>query len=198
MEYSYKAIESAGTALGVKCSDGVILGVEKLVLSKMLVEGSGRRVHAVDEHVGAATAGLNPDGRMLVERARDEARSYRQSYGEPIPPNILSDRMGSFMHLFTLYGSYRPVGSSVLLAGYSPETKECELYMSEPTGLALVRSPPPLVCLTLPWALALTPTPPSFPPPPLFFTAVLWGCHWQGLPGSQDGDRKTQVPDKDV
>ena len=57
MEYSYKAIESAGTALGVKCSDGVILGVEKLVLSKMLVEGSGRRVHAVDEHVGAAPAG---------------------------------------------------------------------------------------------------------------------------------------------
>ena len=138
MEYSYKAIESAGTALGVKCSDGVILGVEKLVLSKMLVEGSGRRVHAVDEHVGAATAGLNPDGRMLVERARDEARGYRQNYGEPIPPNILSDRMGSFMHLFTLYGSYRPVGSTILLAGYSPETKECELYMSEPTGLAMV------------------------------------------------------------
>ena len=176
MEYSYKAIESAGTALGVKCSDGVILGVEKLVLSKMLVEGSGRRVHAVDEHVGAATAGLNPDGRMLVERARDEARGYRQNYGEPIPPNILSDRMGSFMHLFTLYGSYRPVGSSILLAGYSPETKECELYMSEPTGLALVRRflPPP--CLRDYSPQRPSPLPPLPPPLPsiyIFFSGTL-------------------------
>ena len=139
MEYAYKAIESAGTALGVKCSDGVILGVEKLVLSKMLVEGSGRRVHAVEEHIGAATAGLNPDGRMLVERGRDEARGYRQNFGEPVPPRVLSDRMGAFMHLFTLYGSYRPVGSSILLAGFDAESKEYELYLAEPTGLAMVR-----------------------------------------------------------
>jgi len=117
----------------------VILGVEKLVPSKMLVEGSGRRLFAVEEHIGAATVGLNPDGRMLVERARDEARGYRQNYGEAIPPQVLSDRMGSFMHLFTLYSSYRPVGSSILLAGYAPETKDFELYVAEPTGLAMVR-----------------------------------------------------------
>jgi 20S proteasome subunit alpha 7 len=139
VEYAYKAIEAAGTALGVKCSDGVILGVEKLVLSKMLVEGSGRRVHALEEHIGAATAGLNPDGRMLVERARDEARGFRQNFGEPVPPRVLSDRMGAFMHLFTLYGSYRPVGSSILMAGFDAETQQYELHMAEPTGLALVR-----------------------------------------------------------
>ena len=143
VEYAYKAIEAAGTALGVKCSDGVILGVEKLVLSKMLVEGSGRRVHALEEHIGAATAGNNPDGRMLVERGRDEARGYRQNFGEPVPPRVLSDRMGAFMHLFTLYGSYRPVGSGILMAGYDAESKQYELHAAEPTGLALVRSSPP-------------------------------------------------------
>ena len=48
-----QAIESSGTAVGVRCKDGVILGVEKLVASKMLVPGSGRRVQTIDEHVGA-------------------------------------------------------------------------------------------------------------------------------------------------
>ncbi len=43
------------TAIGVRCADGVILGVEKLVPSKMLVEGSGRRVQLVDEHIGAVS-----------------------------------------------------------------------------------------------------------------------------------------------
>jgi len=157
----------------------VILGVEKLVLSKMLVEGSGRRVHALEEHIGAATAGNNPDGRMLVERGRDEARGYRQNFGEPVPPRVLSDRMGAFMHLFTLYGSYRPVGSGILMAGYDAESKQYELHAAEPTGLALVRtrlaSLPPTytACSRLPASPPRAPLrscarlPPPPPPPML-------------------------------
>ena len=41
VEYAQKAVEAGGTAVGVRCRDGVILGVEKLVASKMLLEGSG-------------------------------------------------------------------------------------------------------------------------------------------------------------
>jgi|LauGreDrversion2_3_1035106.scaffolds.fasta_scaffold95484_1 hypothetical protein len=38
VEYAAKAVESSGTAVGVRCKDGVVLGFEKLVVSKMLVE----------------------------------------------------------------------------------------------------------------------------------------------------------------
>ena len=38
--------------MGLRCCDGVVLGVEKLVVSKMLVEGSNRRIFNVDKHVG--------------------------------------------------------------------------------------------------------------------------------------------------
>lgn len=38
--------------IGIRCKDGVVLGVEKPVVSKMLVEGSNRRVFAVDRHAG--------------------------------------------------------------------------------------------------------------------------------------------------
>lgn len=38
VEYAAKAVETSGTAVGVRCKDGVVLGFEKLVISKMLVE----------------------------------------------------------------------------------------------------------------------------------------------------------------
>ncbi len=107
-------------------------------MAKMLVEGSGRRIQGVEEHIGAAVAGLLPDGRQLVQRARDEARSYRSNFGEPIPPRVLSERMGAFMHIFTYYSYYRPLGSAILMAGYDNETKQPELYMADPTGMAVV------------------------------------------------------------
>lgn len=39
--------------MGVRCKDGIVFGVEKLVASKMLVPGSGRRIATIDEHIGA-------------------------------------------------------------------------------------------------------------------------------------------------
>ena len=99
-------------------------GVEKLVVSKMLVAGSNRRVHAVDKHAGVvrtktfvtfplrvkargnptlkfsrfyffltrctwmfqAFAGLCPDGRQIVNRARGEAANYKSCVPKcPLP-----------------------------------------------------------------------------------------------------------------
>ena len=206
VEYAQKAVEAGGTAVGVRCRDGVILGVEKLVASKMLVEGSGeraagarraraptswkldssavrfaaaaprhrvlplppppsvataasraplppplltlpalhhplrhagRRTHAVDAHMGLAVAGHLPDGRFLVSQAREAARGYKQSFGEAAPPRVLNDRMGSLMHMTTVYDNYRPFGAALLLAGYDAELKTHELYCIEPTGMAL-------------------------------------------------------------
>lgn len=130
---------SYSTALGVRCKDGVILGVEKLLIAKMLVPGDGRRIQAIDTHIGAATAGLMPDGRQLISRARGEAKAYRSNFGESITPHVLAERMGSFVHLFTVYWYLRPFGSSLLLAGYDKENKRHDLYSIEPTGNVMVR-----------------------------------------------------------
>lgn len=59
VEYAQKAVESSGTAIGVRCVDGVIVGVEKLLVSKLLVEGSGRRIHAIDDHIGVVRPGCS-------------------------------------------------------------------------------------------------------------------------------------------
>ena len=59
VEYAGKAVENGGTAIGVKCADGVVLGVEKLLLSPMLVKTSNRRIFTVDSHVGVVRCGVD-------------------------------------------------------------------------------------------------------------------------------------------
>jgi 20S proteasome subunit alpha 7 len=133
VEYANKAVESSGTALAVKCKDGLVLGFEKLVLSKMLCEGTCRRLLTVDNHVGIAVSGMLADGRQLVNRARDEAAQYREFYGHPIPGKVLAERVAGFVHAYTMYWSVRPFGVSVLIA--TKDSDGDSIWMVEPSGL---------------------------------------------------------------
>mmetsp|Transcript_13382 Transcript_13382/g.18292 ORF Transcript_13382/g.18292 Transcript_13382/m.18292 type:complete len:250 (-) Transcript_13382:30-779(-) len=134
VDYATKAVDNSGTAIGIKCKDGVVLGVQKLVISKMLVHGSNRRIQTVDKHAGIAYAGLCPDGRQIVNRARQEAANYKSFYGDMIPAQTLADRISSFVHLFTLYWYVRPFGVGSLLACYDKEGPQ--LYHVEPSGVS--------------------------------------------------------------
>eukprot|EP00735_Rhodelphis_limneticus_P002603 TRINITY_DN1352_c0_g1::TRINITY_DN1352_c0_g1_i1::g.20020::m.20020 TRINITY_DN1352_c0_g1::TRINITY_DN1352_c0_g1_i1::g.20020 ORF type:complete len:268 (+),score=29.18,sp/O23715/PSA3_ARATH/57.77/2e-105,Proteasome/PF00227.21/1.1e-47,Proteasome_A_N/PF10584.4/1.3e-13,Proteasome_A_N/PF10584.4/5.5e+03 TRINITY_DN1352_c0_g1_i1:49-804(+) len=135
VEYASKAVENSGTVLGVRCKDGVVLAVEKLIPSKMLVRKSNPRIFSVDHHAGVALAGLFPDGRPLVNRGRQEARSYKNSYGSIIPAQVLSDRLAGFMHAYTLYWYVRPFGIAMLLAAYDEDGPG--LYCLDPSGQSL-------------------------------------------------------------
>eukprot|EP01036_Dinobryon_divergens_P029811 gene29811-38965_t len=136
VEYAIKAVENSGTAVGIKCNDGVVIAVGKPQGSKMLVAGSNRRVFGVDVHAGIAITGYAADGRQIVNRAREEADNYKDSYGHNIIPSILTNRLALYMHYFTIYGSLRPFGASALLAAYDEDIKAAELYMIEPSGAA--------------------------------------------------------------
>ena len=48
---------------------------------------------------------------------------------------LLADKMGSFIHYFTLYYSLRPFGASMVIAGVDPETKQHEMYQIGPSGV---------------------------------------------------------------
>jgi len=133
VEYAAKAVEKSGTVVGIRCKDGVVLGVEKVVTSKMLVRLSNRRIHTVDLHAGIALSGLAADARQLVNRARSEGRGYRNFYGSPIPGKVLASRLAGFIHVYTLYWYLRPFGCSLLLGSY--DATGPELYMMEPSGV---------------------------------------------------------------
>jgi 20S proteasome subunit alpha 7 len=59
-----------------------------------------------------------PDGRHFVDRARDEASSWRARVKTPIPTADLASRMGSYLQMYTMYSSVRPFGITAILAGF--------------------------------------------------------------------------------
>ena len=138
VEYASKAVENAGTVIGIKASDGIVLGVSKPILHKMVVPStcSYKRIHSVDEHAGVASTGFLPDARQLVGRAIDEAAGWEDQYGVKVPPEVLADRLGYFMHYYTLHGGLRPFGASCVIGAYDQDSKEFKLHMVEPNGSA--------------------------------------------------------------
>ncbi|KAJ3149499.1 hypothetical protein HDU86_006903 [Geranomyces michiganensis] len=133
VEYASKAVENSGTCLGFRCKDGVVLAVEKLVQSKLLVPGSNKRIATADRHIGIATAGLLADTRHLVNRAREEAQSYRDLYRAPIPAKMIADRLGQYVQAYTLYSSVRPFGVSTIIG--TVDKTGPQMYMIEPSGI---------------------------------------------------------------
>merc|ERR1711998_487411 len=134
VEYAGKAVDASGTIVAVKCKDGIVMAVEKMVRSKLLVEGSNRRTFNVSKAAGMAVAGLQPDARQIVLRARAEGEQYKNVYGVPIPPRVLSERVASFMHLYTVYWTVRPFGVGILMACHGRDGYE--LYQLDQAGAA--------------------------------------------------------------
>lgn len=138
VEYATKAVENAGTVIGIKASDGVVLGVSKPILHKMVVPvtASYKRIHSVDTHAGIASTGFLPDARVAVTRAIEEASYFEESYAVKIPPKLLADKLGDFMHFYTLHSSLRAFGAACVIAGYDQDIGEHSLHMVEPNGSA--------------------------------------------------------------
>lgn len=135
VEYAGKAVENSGTSVAICCKDGIIFAVEKFLLSKMLVPGTNKRIFPVHRHAGMSIAGFVADARQIVARAREEAQQYKNAYNEEIPPEVLAERLGLFMHAYTLYWSIRPFGCSVLLGCVDKDTKKPSLFCIDPAGL---------------------------------------------------------------
>jgi len=131
VEYAGKAVQAGGTIVGVRCVDGVVMGVEKLVRSKMLTKNANRNVMTVAKHAGMSVAGISADGRQLVNKARDEAVDYKNMYGHPIPGRVLAQRVAGHVHTHTLYWYLRPYGCAAMIASYDENP---ELHLIAPSG----------------------------------------------------------------
>jgi len=135
VEYAQKKVEMSGTAIAICLKDGVLFATEKLLVSKMLVPGTNKRTYPVSRNSGMVCAGLVADGRQMVARGRQEAVQYKNAYAEDMPTHMLAERLGLFVHAYTLYWSIRPFGCSVLLGSVDADTKKPSLFSVEPSGL---------------------------------------------------------------
>lgn len=132
LEYAQKAIDNAETVVGVICNDGVILGCEKIKQSALLVKDANRRIYNIETHIGIAICGRIPDGMIVVSKAREEAEQYRNNFGVPISGAILAERVAHIVHAYTLYGAYRPFGTTFLISSF--DEGKPHLYKIENSG----------------------------------------------------------------
>lgn len=127
-----KAVESGGTSIGIKCKDGIVLAVEKIINSKLLVPNANKRIQTIDSHIGIVYSGLLPDGRHLTSRGRDESKSFRSLYKSQIPVPSLVDKLGIYVQNYTCYNSVRPFGIVSIIGGI--DSNGPHLHMMEPSG----------------------------------------------------------------
>lgn len=91
--------------MGVKCKNGIVLGTEKIVISKMMISGTDKRTFSVSTKAGCVVNGLIPDGKSIMFRAREEAQQYEKMFGIKIPGQVLAERLGMRAQMNTVYAS---------------------------------------------------------------------------------------------
>ncbi|MEN3035054.1 MAG: archaeal proteasome endopeptidase complex subunit alpha [Candidatus Methanosuratincola sp.] len=132
VEYALEAVRRGWTAIGIRCTNGVVLAVEKKRISPLIDPTSMEKILKIDEHVGATFAGLSSDARILIERARQEAQINRMLYDEMIDVEVLTKKVSEVKQIYTQHAGVRPFGVALLIAGvdrFGPK-----LFMTEPSG----------------------------------------------------------------
>lgn len=109
------------------------MGTEKIVVNKMMVPGTDKRLYSISLNCGGIVNGLVPDGRAVVQKAREECQQYKDQFHVKIPGNTLADRVALKFQMSTIYASYRPIGTSMIF-GIHDMYKGLQLYMIEPSG----------------------------------------------------------------
>ena len=109
------------------------MGTEKIVVNKMMINGTDKRLYSINLATGGVVNGLTPDGRAVVQRAREESIQYEQMYGIKTPMSVLVDRIAMGFQMKTIYASQRPIGTSIITAGWDNMAGQ-SLYMIEPSG----------------------------------------------------------------
>jgi proteasome alpha subunit len=132
VEYALETVNRGATILGIACSEGVVLGAEEKIESKLQDENFMWKLFEVDEHLGAAVVGLGSDARILIDQARVYAQSNRLMYDEPIDIEVVAKRVGDVKQLYTQHAGVRPFGVSIIFAG--ADKTGGRLFATDPSG----------------------------------------------------------------
>ncbi|EMR66495.1 putative proteasome subunit alpha type-2 protein [Eutypa lata UCREL1] len=136
IEYALNAVNQGVTALA---TNGIVLATEKKSSSPLTDPSSLSKVSHITPNIGMVYAGMGPDYRVLVDRARKVSHTgYKRIYNEYPPTRILVQDVARVMQEATQSGGVRPYGVSLLIAGWdegiTPEEEAAAAAAAEEVG----------------------------------------------------------------
>src|SRR5271157_1588632 len=132
VEYALEAVRRGTLAVGVKCSEGAVLVVQKKLPSPLMDPETINKIYQLDQHMGCAISGLHADARVLVDYARVQAQVYRLTYDEPMRLLALIKKLADVAQLYTQHAAARPFGCA--LRSISVDQDGPMLMTTDPSG----------------------------------------------------------------
>src|SRR3989344_178996 len=133
VEYAKKTVRQGSTAIGMLCTDGVLLVTDKRIIEKLIIPDSVEKIFQIDDHIGATASGILSDARVLIERAQVKAQQHKVTYDTPVDTISVVKDICALKQICTQSGGLRPFGVSILVAGIDADGPK--LFETDPTGI---------------------------------------------------------------
>ncbi|HII72531.1 TPA: archaeal proteasome endopeptidase complex subunit alpha [Candidatus Woesearchaeota archaeon] len=133
VEYAKKTVKQGSTAVGLVCSDGVLLVTDKRIVDPLVVTEAIEKIFQIDDHIGCTASGIISDARVLIERAQLKAQQHQVTYDGAIDVLTVVKNICDLKQFCTQSGGLRPFGVSILVAGIDSDGPK--LFQTDPTGI---------------------------------------------------------------
>jgi 20S proteasome subunit alpha 7 len=133
MDYAQKCADSGSTCIGIKTKTGVVLAVEKPIISPLHLGQHDKRIKQVAPNCLMVYTGLLSDGGYIYQYVKDgiysEAKDMEE---EEVSPGVYKRVLSENLNIFGTYMGCRPIGCNFMSAiAYRGEFK---LLGGDPTS----------------------------------------------------------------
>lgn len=134
VEYALEAINHAGTSIGIKTEEGIVIIAERKITSKLLKQDSNaEKIYYLSDNSLCSVAGMTADASILINYIRESIQEYLKIYNKEPSIEHLVKNVCNFKQSYTQFGGLRPFGVSFLFAGWDDKFNY-QLYTSNPSG----------------------------------------------------------------
>lgn len=139
VEYAFKAVTYAGLlTVAIRCKDAVLIFTQHSVPDKLMRPETITSLYNINEDIGTCITGRAPDGKSLVQKARQEASEYKYRYGASIPISVLAKRVADMAQVRTQQAGLRLMGVVLTFVGMEQSDTDGswtpQIYCVDPAG----------------------------------------------------------------
>ncbi|KEG13016.1 putative proteasome alpha 1 subunit [Trypanosoma grayi] len=139
VEYAFKAVTYAGLlTVAIRCKDAVLVFTQHNVPDRLMRPETIASLYNINDEIGACVTGRAPDGKALVQKARQEASEYKYHYGVSVPVSVLAKRMADKAQVRTQQAGLRLMGVTMTFLGMEQRDEDGtwlpQIYCVDPAG----------------------------------------------------------------